>query len=124
MTVVKGTAGGRRRRMPTAGGPPARRPRGRLRRMCGLDRRTLWWGGAGRAFTITHGWAPPGYLAGPITPGTWNILLGPYQIVGDGTPYRVEVTLHWGRQRRAFIPAPAPQEVPGTGSGWYRGDLH
>ena len=41
-----------------------------------------------------------------------------------GTPYKVEVTLHFGEPGPDFVPVPAPQEVPGTGPGWYRGDLH
>ena len=36
-----------------------------------------WSGGARRHFRISRTSATPGYLAGPITPGVWNILLGP-----------------------------------------------
>lgn len=83
-----------------------------------------WSGGARREFTIKRGHATPGYLAGPLTPGTWHILLGPYQIVGSGTPYKVVVELTFGEMAPLFVPQPAPSEVPGTGPGWYRGDLH
>jgi hypothetical protein len=83
-----------------------------------------WSGGARREFTIKRGHSTPGYLAGPLTPGTWHILLGPYQIVGAGTPYKVVVELTFGEMAPVFVPQPAPQEVPGTGPGWYRGDLH
>ena len=83
-----------------------------------------WSGGARREFTITRTRATPGYIAGPITPGTWHVLLGPYQIVGAGTPYKVVVEMVFGTAGPAYVPAPAPQEVPGTGPGWYRGDLH
>ena len=83
-----------------------------------------WSGGARRHFRISRSSATPGYLAGPITPGVWNILLGPFTIVPPGTPYRVTVALHFGRPGPAFVPAPAPRSVPGTGPGWYRGDLH
>jgi PHP-associated len=83
-----------------------------------------WSGGARREFFLTRTRATPGYLAGPITPGTWHIALGPYLIVPPGTPYKVEVTLHFGEPGPDFVPEPAPQEVPGTGPDWYRGDLH
>ena len=58
------------------------------------------------------------------TPGVWHILLGPYLITPPGTPYQVEVTLHFGRRGRKFAVTPAPTEVPGRGTGWYRADLH
>jgi hypothetical protein len=83
-----------------------------------------WSGGARRAFMLTRHRATPGYLAGPITPGTWRVALGPYQINGQGTPYRVVVECHLGQQFEPFEADPAPQEVAGTGPGWYRGDLH
>jgi hypothetical protein len=83
-----------------------------------------WSGGARRSFSLSRTSATPGYLAGPITPGVWRVALGPYQIAGAGTPYRVEVTLHFGRRGPRFEPHPAPVAVPGRGTGWYRGDLH
>jgi hypothetical protein len=83
-----------------------------------------WSGGARDSFRISRSSATPGYLPGPITPGRWNIVLGPYQITAPGTPYRVDVTLHFGRRGEEFRPSPAPRSVRGTGAGWYRGDLH
>lgn len=83
-----------------------------------------WSGGARRHFRISRTSATPGYLPGPMTPGVWHVLLGPYMIVPPGTPYEVTVTLHFGQQGPAFVPRPAPRRVQGTGPGWYRGDLH
>lgn len=83
-----------------------------------------WSGGARREFTLGSHSATPGYLAGEIQPGRWKVALGPYQITPTGTPYRVEVTLHFGRPATPFEPVPAPTAVAGTGQGWYRGDLH
>lgn len=83
-----------------------------------------WSGGARRHFRISRGSATPGYLAGPITPGVWNVLLGPFTIVPPGTPWQVTVTLHFGRKGPKFVAHPAPSEVADTGPGWYRGDLH
>lgn len=83
-----------------------------------------WSGGARRSFSISRRRATPGYLPGPITPGTWHIALGPYLINPPGTPWRVEVTLHFGEQGEDSPAAPAPTEVAGRGPGWYRVDLH
>ena len=83
-----------------------------------------WSGGARRKFTISRSHATPGYLAGPLTPGPWVIALGPYQINGAGTPYTVVVECVLGQVGPDFVPSVAPQAVPGTGPGWYRGDLH
>ena len=83
-----------------------------------------WSGGARREFFLTRTRATPGYLAGPMTPGTWRIALGPYQIFGQGTPYKVVVECHLGKRGPRFEATPAPQAVPGSGAGWYRGDLH
>jgi len=83
-----------------------------------------WSGGARREFKIRTGRATPGYIAGPLTPGEWHILLGPYLINPPGTPYKVVVSMHLGPQGEDFVPEPALQAVTGTGPGWYRGDLH
>jgi hypothetical protein len=84
-----------------------------------------WSGGARRHFRITRRWATPGYLAGPITPGRWHVILGPFLITPPGTPWHVTVTLEHGAPLRpAFQPHHAPTSVPGTPPGWYRGDLH
>jgi predicted metal-dependent phosphoesterase TrpH len=83
-----------------------------------------WSGGARRRFELSRGWATPGYLPGPITPGAWRIALGPYQISFGGTPWKVRVTLHFGEPGPRFTPHPAPRRVEGTGPGWYRGDMH
>jgi hypothetical protein len=83
-----------------------------------------WSGGARKSFRISRTSATPGYLAGPITPGTWKIALGPYQITKQAR-YRVKVTLHFGKKGAKFTPAIAPTAtVPERGAGWYRGDLH
>jgi hypothetical protein len=82
-----------------------------------------WSGGSRDRFRISRSAATPGYLAGPITPGRWRIVLGPYQIVSR-TDYAVTIKLHHGRPGPRFAPTPALTTIPGTGPGWYRGDLH
>jgi hypothetical protein len=84
-----------------------------------------WSGGARRHFRITRHWATPGYLAGRLTPGRWHVALGPFLITPPGTPWSVTVTMEHGDPvEPAFERHPAPTSVPGTGPGWYRGDLH
>ncbi|MFC6046156.1 CehA/McbA family metallohydrolase [Nocardioides hankookensis] len=83
-----------------------------------------WSGGARKSFRLSRTSATPGYLPGPISKGRWRVALGPYQINGAGTPYEVRVTLHHGKPGPKFRRTPAPRSVPGTGPGWYRGDLH
>ena len=84
-----------------------------------------WSGGARRSFRVATDAATPGYLAGPITPGTWRVILGPFAIIPPGVDWSVTVTLEHGEpEGPAFVPAVAPKQVPGTGPGWYRGDLH
>jgi hypothetical protein len=83
-----------------------------------------WSGGARRSFRLSRSSATPGYLPGPITPGRWHVVLGPFTVVPPGVEWTMRVTLHFGRPGRQFRPRPAPRRVRGTGPGWYRGDLH
>src|SRR5690349_7605535 len=39
-----------------------------------------WSGSHKDAFTLCEEWATPPYLAGPVVPGTWKVLLGPYKV--------------------------------------------
>jgi hypothetical protein len=83
-----------------------------------------WSGGARSSFRITDGEATPGYLAGPIDPGTWHIALGPYSVAPTGMSWTVTVTLTYGEPGPAYQPVPAPRAIAGAGPGWYRGDMH
>jgi hypothetical protein len=85
-----------------------------------------WSGGFRDRFTISASDATPGYLAGPITPGTWHVILGPYTVAPQGLNYQVQVTLTFGPQGAPFRPNPAPVTAPAKqrGRSWYRGDCH
>ncbi|MEV5078506.1 CehA/McbA family metallohydrolase [Streptomyces sp. NPDC056159] len=83
-----------------------------------------WSGGFRTSFEIGAGEATPGYLPGPVNPGTWNIVLGPYQVAPQGMNYRVEVTITYGDPGPAFVPHHPPQRAKGRGRAWYRGDCH
>jgi hypothetical protein len=83
-----------------------------------------WSGGSRDRFTIGRSEATPGYLPGPIDPGTWHIVLGPYTVAPKGMSWTVEVTLLYGRPGPAFDPTLAPDRASGRGLAWYRGDMH
>ncbi|GAB1640230.1 CehA/McbA family metallohydrolase [Krasilnikovia sp. MM14-A1259] len=83
-----------------------------------------WSGGARSSFTLSASDATPGYLAGPIVPGTWAVALGPIVYDPRGMDWTVEVTLEFGPPGPAFEPSPAPAQATGRGPGWYRGDMH
>jgi hypothetical protein len=84
-----------------------------------------WSGGARKGFRVTAAHATPGYLAGPIRPGTWRVALGPFLVLPPGVAWTVRVTLVFGAPiAPPHRDAPPPRRVSGTGTGWYRGDLH
>ena len=83
-----------------------------------------WSSGARKSFRVSRRRATPGYLPGPLTPGTWHVVLGPVAIVPPGVAWTVTVTLVSGKPKKPFKPKPAPRRVKGSGPGWYRGDLH
>ena len=87
-----------------------------------------WSGSHKDAFVVGEDWATPPYAAGPMPPGTWNVLLGPYKVGPRGCDYRVEIRL----APRLAPPArdvirtgqPHPPALPDARPGWLRGDLH
>jgi hypothetical protein len=89
-----------------------------------------WSGSARTAFFISAQAATPGYMPGPIQPGTWHICLGAYKVAEAGCPYRVEIALTTAAPdpdpgfpaRLALSAQPRPDAV--HESGWYRGELH
>ncbi|WP_290061748.1 CehA/McbA family metallohydrolase [Amycolatopsis solani] len=85
-----------------------------------------WSGGFRDRFSISASEATPGYLAGPIRPGRWHVILGPYTVAPQGLNYRVDITLTFGPDAEPFVPKPAPEAAPARerGRAWYRGDGH
>ena len=85
-----------------------------------------WSGGFRTSFTISASDATPGYIPGPIKPGRWHVILGPYTVAPQGLTYSVAVTLTYGPAGVAFQPNPAPLTAPARqrGRSWYRGDSH
>lgn len=87
------------------------------------------WSGSNKLeLVIGTEWATPPYAAGPILPGEWHVLLGPYKVGPRGCAWRVEIRfdpdivappadlVRTGRADRPILPAARP--------GWSRGDLH
>lgn len=89
-----------------------------------------WSGSARREFFIDPDAATPAYLAGPLNPGTWYILLGLYKVAPDGCRYRVTLRFERGVQATPAVDPPRltlsnipPPRAPRP-DGWYRGELH
>ncbi|HEX3604335.1 MAG TPA: CehA/McbA family metallohydrolase [Candidatus Dormibacteraeota bacterium] len=76
-----------------------------------------------RRFVISESRATPGYLPGPISPGTWHVALNPHSIGDDGLDWTLVVTMLSMPPARQFVPRLASSFVNDT-PGWYRGDLH
>ncbi|AKU14958.1 CehA/McbA family metallohydrolase [Luteipulveratus mongoliensis] len=85
-----------------------------------------WSGGFRDSFSISASEATPGYIAGPIKPGTWHVILGPYTVAPQGLSYDVNITLTYGPAGPTYKPNPAPTSAPKKerGRAWYRGDSH
>ncbi len=69
-----------------------------------------WSGSMRQRITISLDRATPGYLAGPLYPGVWHVLLGLYRIAPEGCEVTLTVTCE--------------QQEISTEGRWYRGDLH
>src|ERR1700733_12974736 len=48
-----------------------------------------WSGGARDSFVLSEAGATPGYLAGPVTPGLWQVVIGLHLVPADGLPFSV-----------------------------------
>ncbi|WP_210588868.1 CehA/McbA family metallohydrolase [Streptomyces sp. GESEQ-35] len=83
-----------------------------------------WSGGARTEFFLRADDATPGYIPGPVRPGTWHIALGPYTVAPQGLPYEITITLTYGAPGAVVEPTYPPSRAKGRGRAWYRGDCH
>jgi hypothetical protein len=95
-----------------------------------------WSGGARESFVIATGSATPGYLPGPLEPGTWHAIIGLHKIPLAGlsyvleaevssTPGQLEPEVRRHQPRPARTDRPARRELPAAkGTRWLAGDLH
>jgi PHP domain-containing protein len=94
-----------------------------------------WSGGARREFVITAAAATPGYIAGELEPGTWQVIIGLHRVPAVGAEYTV--TARISSTPGELIPEPAPEMMPpltdrpaaralpaSDGRRWLAGDLH
>ena len=79
-----------------------------------------WSGGNKDRFTLAATDATPSYLAGPIKPGTWKLVLGAPNIRKDA---RAEYVARIWFDRAGAPPAEFSPPGP-EGERWWRGDLH
>lgn len=94
------------------------------------DRVRGWSGSERRTVVIGPRAATPGYLAGPLPAGRWQVIIGLYRVPPGGLPYEVEV--EFGAVEPEPLPAPPPRpERPARrilpaapGRQWLAGDLH
>ena len=80
-----------------------------------------WSGGNKDRFTLTATDATPSYLAGPIQPGTWKLILGAPNIRKDA---RAEYVARLWFDRAGAPPAELSTSAPSGSERWWRGDLH
>lgn len=102
----------------------------------GPDHYVGWSGGAREHYTVSEGWATPGYLPTSLTAGVWQVLLGLHRVPQPDLPFRVRVDTV-GRaevdEERAATTAPDPpgpsrpprRDLPHLdGMTWRAADFH
>ena len=81
-----------------------------------------WSGGSKSSFTISATDATPSYLAGPITPGVWKLVIGVPNIRQDNrSEYKANIFFESADGSRPTISFSKPLR---EARAWYRGDLH
>ncbi|MEU8250388.1 CehA/McbA family metallohydrolase [Nonomuraea sp. NPDC048916] len=90
-----------------------------------------WSGGARDEYTITADWATPGYLPGPVRPGTWQVWLRLHRVPPEGLDYTLEILAETAPPPRPVTEEPPAGERPPRrdipdvdGLRWYAGDFH
>ena len=84
-----------------------------------------WSGGSRNNFTISASDPTPGYNAGPLLPGTWNVVLGPYASDRSGIDWTLEIVLGRTPNSTIWLPDLAPLYKGSVSEPtWLRGDLH
>ncbi|KAI9369889.1 Polymerase/histidinol phosphatase-like protein [Aspergillus egyptiacus] len=90
-----------------------------------------WSGGVREQFTITPSWATPGYNPGPIEPGTWSVVLGPYTSIPEGIDWQLDIEMGFDPVDSYFAIDPAAINMDPLCNGrctadgeWLRGDFH
>ncbi len=83
-----------------------------------------WGGGLTDDAIIGVAESSRGYVAGPITPGTWTVMIGKAQLDGQTGRYTINVTCRDDATLPVEPTAPYAPVVLSTERRWYRGDFH
>ncbi len=88
-----------------------------------------WSGSARQQFYLAEDSATPGYMPGPIQPGTWHICLGAYKVAAGGCHCQVEIkgtpsTAAARPDFPALLPVRTTANRPQNPDGWYKGEVH
>ena len=96
-----------------------------------------WSGGARSSFVISAAGATPGYLAGEVEAGLWQVAIGLYRVPAEGVGYEVTAEAVGFAEAAGLAESfgatavPVPSERPGRrelpadlGRTWLAGDLH
>ncbi|MEO3875093.1 CehA/McbA family metallohydrolase [Nonomuraea sp. B12E4] len=90
-----------------------------------------WSGGARDEYTITAGWATPGYLPGAPEAGTWHVWLRLHRIPPQGLDFTLDIATEAAVPPRPEAGEPPHGERPPRrdipdvdGLRWYAGDFH
>jgi PHP domain len=94
-----------------------------------------WSGGARSSFVISAAGATPGYLAGEVTAGLWDVAIGLYRVPAEGVAYEVTAEAIGAAEAAGWLPGAPAVPVPGerparralpaaSGRRWLAGDLH
>ena len=100
-----------------------------------------WSGGARDSFVVAELGATPGYLAGPVTAGLWQVIIGLHLVLASGMPFSLTAeslsarSASLGGQLAGWLAEPeappAPTSRPArrvlpasAGLTWLAGDLH
>jgi MYXO-CTERM domain-containing protein len=83
-----------------------------------------WGGGNTEDAIIGEAESSRSYRIGPITPGTWQLVIGKARLGPDGARYVVDVTCRDAPTLAVRPRAPVTPVVLATGRRWYKGDFH
>jgi hypothetical protein len=83
-----------------------------------------WGGGLTDPAVIGEAESSRGYLPGPITPGTWTLVIGKARLAGGPARYVADVTFRDAATLAPVPRAPFAPVVVARGARWYAGDLH
>jgi len=100
-----------------------------------------WSGGARGSFVVAARGATPGYLAGPVTAGLWQVVIGLYVVPVEGVPFTVtaepitagsaaldgQLATWLATASAPPVPSARPARRPlpaDAGLTWLAGDLH